>query len=102
VVIDPGAEAHLQEHISRVISKLADAVRDDARSRYVPTRTFALRDSIRSEMVDYRTAHIGSDKVYAAPVELGYHLVAWGHPTNRFVAPQPYLRPALYTVRRLV
>lgn len=103
IVIDPGAYAHLEAATTKVVRRLADEVRDDAKNRYVPVREGRLRDSISVEMVDYRTAHIGSDKEYAAPVEMGYHLWLWGVPTEppRYIPPQPYLRPALYTARRL-
>jgi len=65
----------------------------------------ALRDSIRF----FLRLHLlivmatGSDeRTYAAYVELGHRIVAWGHDTGRSKPPQPFLRPALYTVRGLI
>lgn len=73
---------------------LADAV------AYCPKKTGALAASLKLE-VSGRTFRISSDKDYAAPVELGHHLIAWGHDTHRFVPAQPYMRPALYKRRAL-
>jgi hypothetical protein len=42
----------------------------------------------------------GSDeRSYAAYVELGHRVVAWGHDMGYSKGPQPFLRPALYSVR---
>jgi hypothetical protein len=42
---------------------------------------------------------VGSNLHYAAPVEEGHRIVAWGHETGKFQPPQPYLKPALYRRR---
>ena len=42
----------------------------------------------------------GSDeRSYAAYIELGHHVVAWGRPMGYSKPPQPFLRPALLQVR---
>ena len=88
--------------------RLGPAIRDSAK-RYCPVDTGALRDSITdsydpASQTLYVTATGGADgRVYAAWVELG-HAVA--HPSTGIVgpqrvAPEPFLRPALYQQRAL-
>lgn len=72
-----------------VLRRLADEVADDAR-RIVPVDTGLLRSSIRVGAVTPRSARIHADAPYAAYVELG----------TRHMRAQPYLRPALYRVRK--
>lgn len=69
------------------------------RAGYTPG---ALRDSIRFflQLHSLIVMATGSDsRSYAAYVELGHRVVAWGKPMGYSKPPQPYLRPALYSVR---
>jgi hypothetical protein len=62
----------------------------------------ALLDSIEDHLNghDLIVSATGSDeRSYAAYVELGHRVVAWGHPMGYSKPAQPFLRPALYTVR---
>lgn len=61
-----------------------------------------LRDSIEDHLNGHTlivAATGGNGRMYAAFVELGHHVVFFGHPTGNFKGPQPFLRPALYQVR---
>lgn len=55
-----------------------------------PVDTGNLRNSITHQMEGDRTVVIGTPVEYAPYVELGHHTT-----TGRFVAPRPYLLPAL-------
>lgn len=62
----------------------------------------ALRDSIRFFLLVHALIVMatGSDsRTYAAYVELGHRVVAWGKDMGYSKGPQSFLRPALYTVR---
>jgi hypothetical protein len=62
----------------------------------------ALRDSIRFFLLVHSLIVMatGSDsRTYAAFVELGHRVVAWGKPMGYSKPPQAFLRPALYSVR---
>jgi hypothetical protein len=62
----------------------------------------ALLDSIEFHLAGHSLivgASGSADRSYAAYVELGHRIVAWSHDTGRSKPPQPFLRPALYTVR---
>jgi hypothetical protein len=62
----------------------------------------ALRDSIEFHLTGHSlivSASGGNGRVYAADVELGHRIVAWGHATGQSKGPQAFLRPALYTIR---
>lgn len=83
---------------------LGPAIRDDA-YRFCPKLTGALADSIEDHMSDHTlvVSATGSDeRDYAAYVECG-HRIAHGPRMSEVgparVAPQPFLRPALYAVR---
>lgn len=74
-----------------------------ARSQGRPVPGGALRDSIRF-FIDavHRLIVIATgdgERTYAAYVELGHRIVVFGHATGRSKGPQPFLRPALYSVR---
>ena len=81
-----------------------DIVRDA--KRYCPTRTEALRDSIEHHIEDGGDLIVSATggaggRVYAAYVELGHRVY---HPSTgevgpEVVAPEPFLRPALYQQR---
>lgn len=82
---------------------------DDLGSRIVadakmlcPVETGELRDSINAHVDGHELvveASGSQTRDYAAYVELGHHVVAWGHPTGKFQPPRPFLRPALYQQR---
>ena len=57
--------------------------------RLCPVDTGRLRNSITHQQYDENTEVIGSNVSYAAYVELGHHTTS-----GKFVAGQPYLRPA--------
>jgi hypothetical protein len=62
----------------------------------------ALRDSIRFYLLVHSLivkASGDGQRTYAAFVELGHRVVAWGKPMGYSKGPQAFLRPALYTVR---
>lgn len=88
-------------------AKLGPAVTDDMR-RYCPVDTGALRDSIEHHMngdaLIVKATGGADDRVYAAYLELGHRV--W-HPSTGItgpetVAPEPFIRPAVYTVRRML
>lgn len=82
--------------------ELGPAIRDDAK-RYCPKAgDDALADSIESHLEGHSlivSATGGHGRAYAADVELGHRIVAWGHVTGRVEHPEPFLRPALYQER---
>lgn len=100
----PGWEDKVRSAADGVLrDKLGPAIADDAK-RYCPKRTGALADSIEHHMEGHTlvVSATGSDeRTYAAYVELGHRIVAWGHATGRVQPPQPFLRPALYQARAL-
>lgn len=82
--------------------RLGPDIAGDAR-RYAPEDTGALKESVEHHMEGPTlivSATGGADgRTYAAYVELGHRIVAWGHDTGKVQPPRPYLRPALYTER---
>ena len=72
--------------------------------RLVPVDTGELRDSIQPKRTEGSKAALTAEwnvtARHAAPVEYGHVLVAWGRRTDRFVPPQPYVRPALKKYRK--
>ena len=82
--------------------RLGPAIRDDAK-RYCPKAgDDALADSIECHLEGHElviSATGGHGRAYAADVELGHRIVAWGHDTGRMEHPEPFLRPALYQER---
>jgi hypothetical protein len=97
-VIRSNVVEHIAHKVARDASRVAPIGPEDPKHPHEH-----LKDSIDVEIVDDFTALIGSDKEYAASVEMGArpHLIpnAFGHgqtvhhPGN---PAQPYLRPALY------
>ncbi len=70
-----------------------------ARDDYEPG---ALRDSIRFFLWVHKLIVMASgsgERTYAYWVETGHRVVAWGRDMRYSKGPQPFLRPALYTVR---
>jgi hypothetical protein len=121
VVLDPGWEAHLAPHLSRVMDRLADDIADDA-GRLAPVgHTGRLSTTIRVHRDGIYTRRIHAHAPYAAYVELrtrphvirarrarALRWVAAGgsvHWARKVRHPgtsaQPYLRPAFYMRRVL-
>lgn len=62
----------------------------------------SLRDSIKFYLLGHFLiveATGSSERQYAAYVELGHRIVAWGYDTGEHKEAQPFLRPALYQLR---
>lgn len=84
------AEAHreVDAAIVGVLGRIADAIARDA-ERLAPVDTGELRSRIEVGPVEGRTVRIWSRAEHGIYQELG----------TRFMAAQPYLRPALYRQR---
>ena len=86
-----------------ISQKYRDLTFDEAR-RLVPEKTGELKRSIQKDQSEASKMGLSAGwKVtapHAAPIEYGHVLVAWGHRTNRWIPPQPYVRPALKKYRR--
>lgn len=104
IVFDPGAQAHIDEAVDVFfMDTLGPAIRDDAH-RYCPKRTGDLADSLERHLEGHTliVSATGSDeREYASDVELGHRIY---HPSTKtagpdVVAPEPFLRPALYSQR---
>lgn len=104
IEFDPDASAHIAEAIDAFfLDVLGPAIRDDAK-RFCPKRTGALADSIERHLEEHAlivSATGSPDRDYAVYLELGHRIY---HPSTKtagpdVVAPQPYLRPALYQER---
>ena len=86
--MDDAARRELDEGIALLLARLADGVADDAR-RLAPVRTGHLRSSIATGPIEGNTVRVSATADYAAYVELG----------TRYMAAQPFLKPALYRKR---
>ena len=84
----PEAEAELERIKHQLLGRLADSVASDA-ARFAPVRTGRLRASIEPGDVEGDSVKVWARAPYAGYVEQG----------TRHMAPQPYLRPALYRRR---
>jgi len=97
---DPDWKEHLWPAIDGFLDfRLGQDISLDARA-IAPIDTGRLKESIDHIVIDHvLTVEAGAP--YAAYVELGHRNVAWGHfvESNPWVEGQPYLAPALYTVR---
>lgn len=87
VIFQPGWEQRLDGDVSDLLEQLGVDIEASATAA-CPVDTGHLRDSLEHE-VDGDTLRVGTNVDYAAYVEEG----------TRHMAPQPYLRPALYQVR---
>lgn len=84
--INPGAWAEIMRIANHAHEKVKEEIVEDAK-RYAPVDTGRLRESIHEEGDEEIV--VGAE--YGVYVEMG----------TRDMAPQPYMRPALYTKRRL-
>lgn len=83
-------------------STAGETSRQIAESLGTPIPGGSLRDSIRFFLRGHALIVIatGSDgRAYAYWVETGHRIVVFSHDTGRLKEAQPFLRPALYTVR---
>lgn len=104
---DKDAQANIDELVDRMLEdKLGPTVADQVR-RNTPVDLGNLRDSVEFN-VD-KSAHklyiqaYGDEmreaenrKYYAAWVDLGHEIVAWGNRTGKFQPPTAFMRRALY------
>lgn len=102
VEVNPGWVGDLREKVDQFFDeRLGPDISSDA-TALCPKRTGALAQSIEYHLNDHTLviAATGSDeRWYAAYVELGHRIVAWGRETGRFKGPEPFMRPALFQVR---
>ena len=82
--------AHLERWCTTLGDKVAEVVHDDAR-RGAPVRSGRLRSSVYWRQASRTSWRIGATAPYAVYVELG----------TRYMAAQPYLRPAIRRYRRV-
>jgi len=100
VVMDSGAFWRLEYDAGEFLdTRIGPLITEDAK-RYAPKRTGFLAASIDWE-VEGTTLYVFARAPYAAYVELGHRVF---HPSTRtlgpeVVAPEPFLRPALYKYR---
>jgi HK97 gp10 family phage protein len=87
VEFEPGWREHIQDDEHTLLERLGGEIETDAKVA-CPVRTGRLRDSIGHE-VDGDTVRVTASAPYAAYVEEG----------TRYMAAEPYLRPALYRGR---
>jgi hypothetical protein len=102
IVIDPGALEGAQGDCDEFFAtRLGPAIRDDSK-RYCPKDTGALADSVEDHLEghDLIISATGNDeRDYAAYVDGGHRIVAWGVKTGRVKGPNPFMRSALYQER---
>lgn len=105
--MDHEARAHIEVLIDNMLeNKLGPMMKAEV-IKNTPVDTGALADSV--EMNVDRTKHklyiqaYGDDlreahnrKYYAAYVDLGHEIVAWGNPTGKIQPPTAFMRRALY------
>lgn len=104
IEFDPDASTHIAEAIDAFfLDVLGPAIRDDAH-RFCPKRTGDLADSIERHLEEHTlivSATGSAERDYALYVESGHRIY---HPSTKtagpdVLAPQAFLRPALYTAR---
>jgi hypothetical protein len=99
VIMDPDWQEHVFAAVDEYfLDDLGPRIRDLAKIK-CPKRSGALADSIEDHLEGHTliVSATGSDeRTYAAYVELGHRIVAWGNATGRVQPPSPYLRPALF------
>lgn len=101
VVMVGGWEERLREPTMDLLAKLGVAIADDARAA-CPVDTGALKASVYTRMRDDgKAVQIGADaKVRGRGGELlGYTYTPYVELGTRHMAPQPFLRPALFRRR---
>jgi hypothetical protein len=102
VIVDSGWIQYLREKIDQFFDERLGPDVAGTATVLCPKRTGDLAKSIEYSVSDavLTISATGSDeRWYAAYLELGHRLVAWGRQTDEFVAPRPFLRPALYQFR---
>lgn len=105
--MDENAMEHLQSLVDNMLeTKLGPAMEQEV-VKNTPKDTGKLAESVemtvdRDEHVLYIQAY-GDDlreaenrKYYAAWVDLGHRLIAWGNDTGEVIAPTSFMRKALY------
>lgn len=100
VVMEPGWEEHFNLAIDEFFeARLGPDIARDARA-IAPIDTGRLKESIDHIVIDH-VLRVEAGAPYALYVEEGHRNVAWGHfvVDNPWVPGQPFLTPALYTVR---
>jgi hypothetical protein len=102
VIVDSGWIQYLREKIDQFFDERLGPDVAGTATVLCPKRTGDLAKSIEYSVSDtvLTISATGSDeRWYAYWVETGHRLVAWGRQTDEFVAPRPFLRPALYQFR---
>lgn len=85
--LGPMVEAEVVRNTPVDLGKLRDSVTSDVdRTRHVLTVSAYGDEERRAE----------NRKYYAAWVDLGHRLIAWGHDTGRVIKPTAFMRKALY------
>jgi hypothetical protein len=102
--MDPGAQGYIDAAVDDYFrDHLGPAIHSDA-YRFCPKRTGDLAESIEDHLEGHTlivSAHGTGERGYASDVELGHRIY---HPSTKTagpdtVAPEPFLRPALYAQR---
>lgn len=104
-VENPDWKDHIKAESQRILHKVVDDVRDDAKI-IAPVDTGLLKQSIGSEYVSEILGIVRANVHYAPYVEEGHRVAYRGadgqtHFTGDVVPPQPFMRPALYKQRDL-
>lgn len=96
--MDARARAHVDAAVQRMLVRVAAAIVRDAK-RFVPVDTGRLRDGIKARPPIGKTVRIVSSRVDPAGGREGVPVyVELG---TRHMAPQPYLKPALFRKRAI-
>lgn len=88
IVISPSFYAEVRERQRHLLKNIAERVTENAQD-IVPYRTGKLHSRIGYKVMSSQRARISAKTHYAVYVELG----------TRYMAAQPYLRPALFQTR---
>lgn len=102
-------DADAQDKINTLVddmlqTKLGPMMEEQVKAN-TPVDLGNLRDSVTMEVTDHKlyiNAYGDEEregenrKYYAAWVDLGHKLIAWGHDTGRVIKPTAFMRKALY------
>lgn len=102
---DDRAQAEIDTLVDNMLdTKLGPMMKEEVK-RNTPVDLGHLRDSVDYSVEDH-TLYVqayGDDmreaenrKYYAAWVDLGHRLIAWGHDTGKIIKPTAFMRRALY------